>query len=122
MAAVRKIKAEPNGNIIIPTELARLAGVMPNMEMHVVVKNEGKIELIKDTELKHAATLQEMLDILERRDEIKLHKPRKSKRVLTEQQRQMMRQKLNESLRGKSLPVEEIIEKERQERDDLLRL
>ncbi len=73
MAAVRKIKAEPNGNIIIPTELARLAGVMPNMEMHVVVKNEGKIELIKDTELKHAATLQEMLDILGNRGEIKLY-------------------------------------------------
>jgi hypothetical protein len=33
-----------------------------------------------------------------------------------------MRQQLNESLRDKSLPVEEIIEKERQERDDLLRL
>ena len=114
MAEVRKIKAEQNGDIIISTELARLAGVMPNMEAHVVIKDEGKIELMsEDIELKQAATLQEVLDILERRGEIKFHKPQKSKRVLTEQQRQMMRQKLNESLRGKFLPVEEIIEKGR---------
>jgi hypothetical protein len=59
-----------------------------------------------------------MLDILERRGEIKLHKPQKSKRVLTEQQRQMMHREFNESLQNKSLPLEEIIEKERQERDD----
>jgi hypothetical protein len=123
MAAIRKIKAERNGDIIIPTELARLAGVMPNMEVHIVIKDKGTIELMSEyTELKQAATLQEMLDILERQGDIKLHKPQKNKRVLTQQQRQRMRQQLNESLRDKSLPVEEIIEKERQERDDLLRL
>jgi hypothetical protein len=58
MAAVGKIKTEQNGAIIIPTELARLAGVMPNMEVQVVIKDEGKIELIyEDSELKQAATL-----------------------------------------------------------------
>jgi hypothetical protein len=123
MAAVGKIKTEQNGAIIIPTELARLAGVMPNMEVHIVIKDKGTIELMSEyTELKQAATLQEVLELLERQGKIKFHKPKKNKRVLTEQQRQRMRQQLNESLRDKSLPVEEIIEKERQERDDLLRL
>jgi hypothetical protein len=68
--------------------------------------------IFEDAELKRASTLQEMLDVLERRGEIKLHKPQKSKRVLTEQQRRMMRLELNESMRGKSLLVKKIIEKD----------
>lgn len=121
MAAVRKIKAEQNGDIIISTELARLAGVMPNMEAHVVIKDEGKIELIsEDAELKQDATIQEMLDILGNRGEIKLYKCSNPEDFPAPTQEEI--NEFEESVRWRIIPLEEMIQQEREERDEAIRL
>jgi len=121
MAAVRKIKAERNGDIIIPTELARLAGVMPNMEVHIVIKDKGTIELMSEyTELKQAATLQEMLDILEKRGEIKLYKCNNPEYFPAPTQEEIS--EFEKSVSGRIIPLEEIIQQEREERDEGIRL
>ena len=119
MTEVRKIKVEPNGDIIIPTDLARLAGVAPDMEVQVMVKDKGKIELIPDyAELKQATEIQKVLDILEEKGDIKLYKCSNPKDFPAPAQEEI--KNFEESLRCRTIPLEEMIQKEREERDEAI--
>ena len=120
-----RIKTEPNGDLRIPAELIRRVGLKAEMEVEVAVEEVGqaKIEVRPGSwEQDQAATLEGLLNLLEQRGELRFHRLEVCRPVLSEPMREAMRQKLNTSLHGCSLPIEEIIESARQERDDMLRL
>ncbi|MFQ6044039.1 MAG: hypothetical protein ACE5PV_24560, partial [Candidatus Poribacteria bacterium] len=89
---------------------------------------EGKIELMsEDIELKQAATwftpvnsssLQEILDVLEKRGEIKLYKCNNPEDFPAPTQEEI--KEFEESVSGRIIPLEEIIQQAREERDEAI--
>jgi len=118
-----KLKTRENGDLIIPGELMNQVGLAPQTEVDAHIDEKClRIEFLPvEEELKRAKTIDEIMDILERRGIIRFHKPNYQSKLTPEEAEEMHRQ-LNKSLKGKSLPIEEIIERERQERDDMVRL
>jgi len=120
---VMKLKTGENGELVIPAELTRQAGLAPRTEVNTHIDNKClRIEFVPaEEELRSAKTMDEIMEILERRGLIRFHKTNYQSK-LTQEEAEEIHRRLNESLKGKSLPIEEIIEQERKERDDMVRL
>jgi len=120
---VVKLKTGENGDLVIPAELMRQVGLAPQAEVKAHLDDKClRIEFAPvEGELRSAKTMDEIMEILERWDVIRFHKTNYQSKLTPEEAEEIHRQ-LNESLKGKSLPIEDIIERERKARDDMVRL
>lgn len=117
-STTERVKVSSDGRVVIPAHLARRAGLYPHQEVEVRLMGEpplARLELAAEATEDLDAPRQ-VLEYLEQRGLIKLHKVagRPSRLSLEERERLLAR------LAGKCSHLEEFIRREREDRDAIL--
>jgi prevent-host-death family protein len=113
-----RVKVGSDGRLVIPAHLARRAGLYPHQEVKVCLVGEAplaRLELTAEA-MDDLDTPRQVLEYLDQRGLIKLHKVAGRPPQLSLEEREHLLGRLA----GKCPPLEEYIRREREERDAIL--